>query len=111
MSDAAPLTATAGMDRVKAPSALGDLVSLVLRYAFNTLGPISIAGAPFLTSLLFLRFLPPAQFGLFSFVFVVVPFALSMGGALFGAALVNSANGKVPMTAGELAAYRKANLV
>jgi O-antigen/teichoic acid export membrane protein len=111
MSDAAPLTATAGMDRVKAPSALGDLVSLVLRYAFNTLGPISIAGAHFLTSLLFLRFLPPAQFGLFSFVFVVVPFALSMGGALFGAALVNSANGKVPMTAAELAAYMKANLV
>ncbi len=111
MSDAAPLTATAGLESVKAPSALRNLVSLVLHYAFNTLGPISIAGAHFLTSLLFLRFLPPAQFGLFSFVFVVVPFALSMGGALFGAALVNSANGKVPMTAGELAAYMKANLV
>ncbi|HEY2033256.1 MAG TPA: hypothetical protein VGH02_06175 [Rhizomicrobium sp.] len=111
MSDAAPLIATAGMDRAKAPSALGNLIPLVLRYAFNTLGPISIAGAHFLSSLIFLRFLPQAQFGLFSFVFVVVPFALSMTGALFGAALVNSANGKTPMTAAELAAYMKANLV
>ena len=111
MSNAAPLTAPAGMERAKAPFAFADLWALVLRYAFNTMGPISIAGAHFLASLLFLRFLPPAQFGLFSFVFVVVPFALSMGGALFGAALVNSANGKVPMTAGELAAYMKANLV
>jgi O-antigen/teichoic acid export membrane protein len=111
MSNAAPLTAAPGMDRAKAPSALRNLVPLVLRYAFNTLGPISIAGAHFLTSLLFLHYLPPEQFGLFSFAFVVVPFALSMGGALFGAALVNSANGKVPMTDGELAAYMKANLV
>ncbi|MBS0278531.1 MAG: hypothetical protein JSR81_12995 [Proteobacteria bacterium] len=111
MSNAAPLTAAAGMDRAKAPSALGTLVPLVLHYAFNTLGPISIAGAHFLTSLLFLHYLPPEQFGLFSFAFVVVPFALSMGGALFGAALVNSANGKEPMTEGELAAYMKANLV
>lgn len=111
MIDAAPLTATPGMDGAKAPSALGNLLSLVLRYVFNTLGPISIAGAHFLTSLIFLRFLPQAQFGLFSFVLVVVPFALSMTGALFGAALVNSANGKAPMTASELAAYMKANLV
>ncbi|HSM94737.1 MAG TPA: hypothetical protein VLT91_01745 [Rhizomicrobium sp.] len=111
MSDAAPLTATAGMDRAKAPSALGEFVSLVQRYAFNTLGPISIAGAHFLCSLVFLRFLPQAAFGLFSFVLVVVPFALSMTGALFGAALVNSANGKAPMTPAELAAYMKANVV
>lgn len=111
MSDAAPLTATPGMKCAKAPSAFGDLVSLVLRYAFNTLGPISIAGAHFLSSLIFLRVLSQAEFGLFSFVFVVVPFALSMTGALFGAALVSSANGKVPMPASELAAYMKANLV
>ena len=111
MSDAAPLTATAGMEHAKAPSAFGDFVSLVLRYAFNTVGPISIAGAHFLSSLIFLRFLPQAQFGLFSFVLVVVPFALSMTGALFGAALVNSANGPVPMPASELAAYMKANLI
>ena len=111
MGDAAPLTAITGMERRKSRSALAELVSLVLRYAFNTLGPISIAGAHFLSSLVFLRFLPQAEFGLFSFVLVVVPFALSMTGALFGAALVNSANGKVPMTPSELAAYMKANLV
>jgi O-antigen/teichoic acid export membrane protein len=111
MSDAAPLTATTGVERDDAPSALRSLLSLVLRYAFNTMGPISIAGAHFLSALIFLRFLPQAEFGLFSFAFIVVPFALSMTGALFGAALVTSANGKVPMTTGELAAYMKANLV
>ena len=111
MSDAAPLTATAGMESAKAPSVLRSLLPVVLRYAFNALGPISIAGAHFLAALVFLHTLSKADFGLFSFVFVVVPFCLSMTGALFGAALVNSANAKEPMTQSELAAYLKANLV
>lgn len=104
-----PLTATTAVEQ--SPSTLKALIPLVLRYAFNTLGPVSIAGAHFLSALLFLRFLPQAAFGLFSFAFIVVPFALSMTGALFGAALVTSANGKDPMTAQELAAYMKASLV
>ena len=90
MSNAAPLTAPAGMERAKAPFAFADLWALVLRYAFNTMGPISIAGAHFLASLLFLRFLPPAQFGLFSFVFVVVPFALRLEACRSGARLVTA---------------------
>lgn len=106
-----PLTASTGVERDTPPSALPALVSLVLRYAFNTMGPVSIAGAHFFSALIFLRFLPQAQFGLFSFAFIVVPFALSMTGALFGAALVTSANGKQPMTSSELAAYMKASFV
>src|SRR5690242_9498081 len=111
MSDAAPLTATTGVESDAAPSAPSALVSLVLRYAFNTMGPVSIAGAHFLSALIFLRFLPQAQFGLFSFAFIVVPFALSMTGALFGAAITTAANGKEPMTSGELATYVKASFV
>ncbi|HWA29824.1 MAG TPA: hypothetical protein VG867_01940 [Rhizomicrobium sp.] len=107
MSEAAPLTAATGAT----PSRLKSLAPLVLRYAFNTMGPVSIAGAHFLSALLFLHFLPQAEFGLFSFAFIVVPFALSMTGALFGAALVTSANGKEPMTREALAAYVKASLV
>ncbi|MGN6514252.1 MAG: hypothetical protein ACTHLR_00245 [Rhizomicrobium sp.] len=111
MSDVAPLTATTGVESDAAPSAFRALVSLVLRYAFNTMGPVSIASAHFLSALIFLRYLPQASFGLFSFALIVVPFALSMTGALFGAALVTSANGNVPMTKSDLAAYMKASLV
>lgn len=111
MSDVAPLTATTGVESDAAPSAVRALLSLVLRYAFNTMGPVSIAGAHFLSALIFLRYLPQAAFGLFSFALIVVPFALSMTGALFGAALVTSANGKVPMTKTEVAAYMKASFV
>jgi O-antigen/teichoic acid export membrane protein len=107
MSEAAPLTAATGV----APSTEKTLAPLVLRYAFNTMGPVSIAGAHFLSALLFFRFLPQTEFGLFSFAFIVVPFALSMTGALFGAALVTSANGQEPMTAEALAAYMKASLI
>ena len=111
MSDAAPLITTGGRERAPAPSALKTLVSVGLRYSFSALGPISIAAAHFIAALVFLRYLHRADFGLFSFVFVVVPFALSLTGALFGAALVNSSNAAVPMNDGELAAYMKANLL
>jgi len=108
MSDAAPLITTGGR---QAPSALKTLVSVGLRYSFSALGPIGIAAAHFIAALVFLRYLHRADFGLFSFVFIVVPFALSLTGAMFGAALVNSANAAAPMTQNELAAYMKANVL
>ncbi len=111
MSDAVPLTTTAGLEHAGARSGLKPLVLLVLRYAFSTLGPLSIAGAHFIAALIFLRFLPRAEFGLFSFAFIVVPFTMSMTGALFGASLVNSANRTQSMSEVERAAYMKANLV
>ena len=45
------------------------------RYGLSAIGPIAVSGAHFVASLIFLHNLPPAQFGLFSFLLVVVPFA------------------------------------
>ncbi len=111
MSDTAPLTADAGVVKAMKPAALPPLVALLLRYAFSALGPISIAGAHFIAALIFLRTMQRTDFGLFSFLFIVVPFCLSMTGAMFGVSMVRTANRAEPMSAAELAAYMKANLV
>ena len=50
--------------------------------ALSTSGPVATSGAHFLASLIFLRNLPAGEFGLFSFVLVIVPFCMSMIGAL-----------------------------
>jgi putative peptidoglycan lipid II flippase len=52
------------------------------RYGLSTSGPLATSGAHFLASLLFVRDLAADSFGLFSFVLVLVPFAMSATGAL-----------------------------
>ena len=66
------------------------LLAVARRYALAAFGPIAIAGAHFLASILFLRLMPPAAFGLFAFVLVVVPFWLSVSVALLGAPLATT---------------------
>ena len=61
---------------------LKPLWTTVRRYGVSASGPVATSGAHFLASLLFVRNLPAAAFGLFSFVLVIVPFAMSMTGAL-----------------------------
>jgi O-antigen/teichoic acid export membrane protein len=61
------------------PNGLADTL---LRYAASVSGPVAVSGAHFLASLIFLRNLPAREFGLFSFVMVVVSFGLSLNGAL-----------------------------
>jgi O-antigen/teichoic acid export membrane protein len=48
------------------------------RYALSVCGPIATSAAHFLISLVFMRDMVAAQFGLFSFVMVIVPFCMSM---------------------------------
>lgn len=52
------------------------------RYGLSTSGPVATSGAHFLASLLFVRTLPAGEFGLFSFVLVIVPFCMSMIGSM-----------------------------
>jgi len=52
------------------------------RYGFSICGPVATSGAHFLASLLFVRSLPAAEFGLFAFVLVIVPFCMSIAAAL-----------------------------
>lgn len=72
------------------------------RYGLTSLGPVAVSGAHFVASLLFLRLLPPADFGHFSFLMIVVPFCLSATGAVLGA--------PAAMTRGKTAAIAEAEL-
>jgi O-antigen/teichoic acid export membrane protein len=64
------------------PSQLASWLATARRYGLSASGPVATSGAHFLASLLFVRTLPASAFGLFSFVLVIVPFAMSMTGAL-----------------------------
>lgn len=75
------------------------LVRLAGRYSLSAIGPVAVSGAHFAASLIFLHKLSRAEFGMFSFLLVVVPFCLSMSSGLFGAPLL-SALGKPDGVAG-----------
>jgi hypothetical protein len=58
------------------------LQRIAMRYGMSTAGPLAVSAAHFAASLLFLRNLSAHEFGLFSFVMVVVSFGMSLAGAL-----------------------------
>jgi O-antigen/teichoic acid export membrane protein len=66
------------------------LAAAARRYALAALGPLTISAAHFAASILFLKLMAPAVFGLFAFVLVVVPFWLSISVALLGAPLATT---------------------
>lgn len=72
---------------------MADFLMAARRYAFSTAGPVATSGAHFLASLLFVRNLPASEFGVFSFVLVIVPFCMSIIAALL-VLPVNSALGE-----------------
>jgi O-antigen/teichoic acid export membrane protein len=86
-------------------------LAAVRRYALSAAGPVATSGAHFLASLLFVRNLPAAQFGVFSFVLVIVPFAMSVMAALL-VLPVNSALGEAAQTRARIeATCLKMNLI
>lgn len=68
-------------------SRLGALLAAVQRYAGASIGPVGVAGAQFLLSLLLLKSVSPAGFGAYSIVMVLFFLALGLWGALFCAPL------------------------
>ena len=78
-----PLDPAVSLDGVRSPR-LAPLLRTAGRYGLSTSGPVAMSGAHFLASLVFVRNLPAREFGLFSFVLVIVPFCMS----LIAAALV-----------------------
>ena len=60
----------------------GGALATALRYGVSAAGPVAVSGAHFLASLVFLRNLPAHEFGLFSFVMVVVSFGMSLNVSL-----------------------------
>lgn len=86
------------------------LAPVVLRYGLSASGPFCISLAHFAAALVFLHGFSRADFGLFSFALVLVPFCLSLSGALIGApAAIGVRRGL--MHESELATYLKTNLL
>jgi len=65
-------------------------LATMLRYGVSASGPVTVSGAHFLASLVFLHALPAGQFGLFSFVMVTVSFGISLNVALIGVAVTRN---------------------
>src|SRR5882672_5200136 len=65
----------------------GTLPGAMLRYGGSAAGPIAVSGAHFMASLIFLHQLPAREFGLFSFVMVVVSFGMTLNVALISVPL------------------------
>jgi O-antigen/teichoic acid export membrane protein len=57
---------------------LKPMFATASRYVISASGPVAVSGVHFLISLVFVRNLAAAQFGIFSFVMVIVPFCMSM---------------------------------
>lgn len=79
------------------------------RYSVTTIGPIAVSGAHFAASLIFLHQLSRAEFGLFSFLLVVVPFCLSISSGLIGAPLLSAIGKSETMAEAKRAAFAKVN--
>src|ERR1700760_1723621 len=68
----------------------GGTLGTVLRYGASAAGPVAVSAAHFIASLIFLRNLPAREFGLFSFVMVVVSFGMSLAASLVVAPITQS---------------------
>jgi len=96
-----------------APGSFGrqKLVQLAGRYSLSAIGPIATSGAHFAASLIFLHRMEQAEFGLFSFLLVIVPFGLSISSGLLCAPLVSAIGKPGTVGEGERAAFRAVNRV
>lgn len=81
------------------------------RYGLVAIGPISVSAAHFLASVLLFHALPPSEFGLFSFLLIVVPFCMSATGALLGASVSVSVAHWIAVDGPELSTHIKVNLL
>jgi hypothetical protein len=87
------------------------VLRLVGRYGLSAVGPLAVSGAHFVASLVFLHRLSQAEFGLFSFLLIVVPFCLSLSSGLLGAPLVNAIGKPDAVAEDQIAAFRSVNLL
>ncbi|MGQ0741129.1 MAG: hypothetical protein ACT4OG_02360 [Alphaproteobacteria bacterium] len=95
----------------QAPALWQHARGLVGRYGLTLSGSVGISAAHFAASLILLRALPPAEFGLMAFVLVLVPFCLGISGALLGASVSMAIVRAKTLAEAELATHFKASLV
>src|ERR1700722_8011752 len=92
-------------------TALKRFTASAARYGVSAFGPLAISGAHFAASLLFLHAFSRAEFGLFSFLLIVVPLCLSISRALIGASVSRAASPAKPRGEAGLATHFKVNFL
>lgn len=107
------MSESAELERIAAPRerAIARAWPMLRRYTLSAGGPVGTSGAHFIASMILLHALPQAEFGLFSFLLIVVPFSLSLGGALVSAPFVSGLSRTGGIEASSLATHLKANLL
>jgi hypothetical protein len=81
------------------------------RYGLSAFGPVSVSGAHFAASILFLHFLSRTEFGLFAFLFVIVPLCMSASISLLGASVASAVRDSQTLGEDVIGTHFKANLV
>lgn len=110
------MSESAGLERVgpvpRGPqSVLSRAAPMAKRYGQSAGGPISTSAAHFIASMILLHAVAPAEFGLFSFLLIVVPFCLSLTGALVSAPFVSGLRRTGSIETASLSTHLKVNLV
>lgn len=108
------LTNRARFESARAPGELNEMHRLFwvgVRYGISTLGPLSVSGAHFLAALIFLQVLSQNDFGLVAFLLIVVPFCLSMSGALLAASVAIALNRTSELSEAQVSTHLKMNLI
>lgn len=108
------MTAIADFASVTVPdrqSSARKLGRMAFRYGVSASGPISVSGAHFAASMAFLHILSRAEFGLFSFLLVIVPLCMSASGALLGASVATAITGSKTLCEDQIGTHLKLNLL
>lgn len=90
---------------------LARLLATAGRYTLSASGPVATSGAHFLISFVFMREMFAHQFGLFSFVLVIVPFCMSMIAAALSLPITRSLDRFGNPDAGIVATSLKMNIL
>lgn len=104
------MNASANRIAAAAP-AMPAFAATLARYGLSAGGPMATSAAHFIASLIFLHAFAPAEFGLFSFLLIVVPFSLSITGSLLAPSLMAELRRTARIEDASLATHLKANLV
>lgn len=81
---------TIAIDTIARPEKRNQFLAATGRYALSASGPVATSAAHFLISLIFMRSMSAAQFGLFSFVMVIAPFCMSLVAAALSLPITRS---------------------
>ncbi len=84
---------------------------MAFRYGLSASGPVSVSGAHFVASMIFLHILTRAEFGLFAFLLVIVPLCMSASGALLGTSMATAITGSRTLCEDQVGTHLKLNLL